>query len=84
MNESSTLRTTLEKRLNVPRISIKCHEQLLTEMVSRSKRPFRASLFQESKPGSYKIGESGASWQEGKFAIPNLEELCERENCVLY
>ncbi|KAK4027137.1 hypothetical protein OUZ56_016152 [Daphnia magna] len=30
------------------------------------------------------VGESGASWQEGKFAIPNLEELCERENSVLY
>ncbi|KAK4006840.1 hypothetical protein OUZ56_011997 [Daphnia magna] len=29
-------------------------------------------------------GESGASWQEGKFAILNLDELCERENCVLY
>ncbi|KAK4006745.1 hypothetical protein OUZ56_011903 [Daphnia magna] len=28
-------------------------------------------------------GESGASWQEGKFAIPNLEELCERKFCPL-
>ncbi|KAK4006597.1 hypothetical protein OUZ56_011754 [Daphnia magna] len=30
------------------------------------------------------LRESGASWQEGKFAILNLDELCERENCVLY
>ncbi|KAK4045730.1 hypothetical protein OUZ56_033612 [Daphnia magna] len=54
MNESSVLRTTREKRWNVPCFSTKCHEQILTEMVSRSKRPFRASLFQKSKPGSYK------------------------------
>ncbi|KAK4026982.1 hypothetical protein OUZ56_016003 [Daphnia magna] len=61
----------------------KANKTSATESISFSFSRRKTGLVVKMLFGHW-VGESGASWQEGKFAIPNLEELCERENCVLY